>query len=66
VKKSIVLNGRPHETVAGTVADLVTELGLSKGTTLVELNAVALRPDEWTSPLNANDRVEILRIAAGG
>jgi thiamine biosynthesis protein ThiS len=66
VVKRILVNGNAHETGAGNVAELVAELGLGKGTTLVELNGVALRPEEWGSVLQTNDRVEILRIAAGG
>lgn len=64
--KRIILNGRPHETAAEKVSDLVAELGLSTTTTLVEVNQVALRAGEWAQEIAEGDRVEILRIAAGG
>ena len=35
--------------------------------TFIEHNGTALRPAEWTErPLAAGDRIELLRIAAGG
>ncbi len=62
----ITLNGKPTETSATTVAELVAELGFAKGTVLVELNGTALRPDEWPRLLQTGDAVELLRIVAGG
>ena len=48
------------------VAALVEELGLPAPAVLVEHNGVALRRDEWAAALAEGDRVEVLRIAAGG
>jgi thiamine biosynthesis protein ThiS len=63
----IVLNGTSQRTESTTVEALVAELGLKRGTVLVEHNRVALRPDEWgTTTLRQGDRVEMLKIAAGG
>lgn len=63
----IVLNGSPTETAAPNVEALVTELGLKRGMVLVEYNGTALRPDEWaTTKLSEQDRLELLRIVAGG
>lgn len=62
----ITLNGKPTETSATTVAELVAELGFAKGAVLVELNGTALRPDEWPRLLQADDAIELLRIVAGG
>jgi thiamine biosynthesis protein ThiS len=64
--KTILLNGVSRQTAAENIAALVVELGFTKGTVLVELNDTALRPDEWSLPLKESDRVEILRIVAGG
>jgi thiamine biosynthesis protein ThiS len=65
--KTILLNGNEHRTEAGSVAELVTELGLSRGSVLVEHGGTALRPEEWGGTvLGGGDRVEILRIVAGG
>ena len=63
----ITLNGSTYETQAITVEALVGELGLKRGTVLVEHNGTALRPDEWKqTAVQGNDRLEILRIVAGG
>ena len=65
--KKITLNGAPHETAAADIATLIAELGFANGTVLVEHNGTALRPAEWKeSALNPDDRIELLRLAAGG
>lgn len=63
----IFLNGEPHELPdPRSVAELLRELGLEHGV-LVEHNGRALFPKEWSSvSLAAEDRLEILRVAAGG
>ena len=64
----IVLNGEPHDiTQACDIAALVAELALPAPALLVEHNGLALRRDEWPQrPLADGDRVEIVRIVAGG
>ena len=62
----IFLNDQSREVAAGDIAALVAELGFTKGTVLVERNGTALRHDEWTQPLAPDDRIELLRIVAGG
>jgi thiamine biosynthesis protein ThiS len=63
----ITLNGDSHDTTARTIAELVETLGLPAPTLLVEHNGTALRRDEWNERvLGEGDRVEMLRIAAGG
>ena len=63
----IALNGAGKEISATNVEALVAELGLKRGTVLVEHNGTALRPDEWLQTTVAEgDRLEILRIVAGG
>jgi sulfur carrier protein len=52
---------------ATEVAALVEELGLPAPAVLVEHNGTALRRDEWKGVVLADgDRIEVLRIAAGG
>ncbi len=65
---NIVLNGTPHEINRAThVGELVEELGLPAPVVLVEHNGLALRRDEWPQhPLAEADRIEIIRIVAGG
>ena len=64
----IFVNGEHADYDDGfTVEDLVRRHALSPETTLVELNGVALHRREWTGrTLRENDRLEILRVAAGG
>jgi thiamine biosynthesis protein ThiS len=46
---------------------LIDELNLPSATLLIEHNGNALRRNEWpTQDLGEGDRVELLRIAAGG
>jgi thiamine biosynthesis protein ThiS len=65
--KKVTVNGQPHDTSAQDIAALVAELGFANGTVLVEHNGTALRPAEWKGRvLEAADRIEMLRLAAGG
>ena len=65
--KRITLNGQSRDTAAHDIAALVAEMGFAKGTVLVEHNGTALRPAEWTERVLKNgDRIELLRLAAGG
>ena len=52
---------------ACSVAELVDALDLPAPVTLVEHNGFALRREEWTGrALAEGDRIEIIRIVAGG
>jgi sulfur carrier protein len=63
----ITVNGAPRDAQAGSVRELVTELGLAPETLLIEHNSTALHRSEWEStPLADGDRLEILRVSAGG
>ena len=65
--KTLTINGAERSLHAATVAGLVEEMGLPAPLVLVELNGLALRKSEWeATPLRTGDRIEILRIAAGG
>lgn len=65
--KNVIVNGQPRETASHDIAALVAELGFVKGTVLVEHNGIALRPAEWNDRLLKDaDRIELLRLAAGG
>jgi thiamine biosynthesis protein ThiS len=49
------------------LADLVSTLGLEPRMILIEHNGHPTRRTEWAAiPVAANDRVEILQVAAGG
>jgi thiamine biosynthesis protein ThiS len=64
---NIQLNGEPRATAARTVADLIHTLDLPQALLLVELNESPLPREAWpTTNLQENDRVELIRIAAGG
>jgi thiamine biosynthesis protein ThiS len=63
----VFVNGEKRETSAGTIAALVELLDLPSQSVLIEHNGLALHRDEWPSrPLKAEDRIEIIRIVAGG
>jgi thiamine biosynthesis protein ThiS len=63
----IFVNGEKRETSASSLPGFVAELSLPPETLLIEHNGVALHRSEWSeSTLNPNDRLEILRVSAGG
>ena len=65
--KTVTINGTERYLHATTVAGMVEEMGLPAPLVLVEHNDLALRKSEWErAPLRDGDRIEILRIAAGG
>ena len=65
---NIVLNGEPkHLERARDIPGLLEELGLASPALLIEHNGLALRRDEWPErSLADGDRIEIIRIVAGG
>jgi len=65
---TITLNGERREILQATnVAELIEELALPAPATLVEHNGLALRREEWpTRALTEGDRIELVRIVAGG
>ncbi len=67
-KISVFLNGRARQTDQGaTVAAVVESLGLEPRTLLAEHNGRALHRHEWPLVrLEHGDRVELLRVSAGG
>jgi sulfur carrier protein len=64
----LTVNGDVRERIqARNVSELVAELGLPAPATLVEHNGEALRRSEWEErKLAEGDRLEIIRIVAGG
>ncbi len=63
----LVLNGQEREVQATQVEDLVAELGLPLAAALVEHNDTALLRSEWAKTnLKDGDRLEIIRMVAGG
>lgn len=65
---SIEVNGEIRNVSPGiTVTDLVHELGLPGATLLIEHNGIALLRSDWhKTSIFDGDRVEILRVSAGG
>jgi len=63
----LLLNGRDREVQATQVEALVAELGLPLAAALVEHNGTALLRSEWArTGLQPGDRLEIIRMVAGG
>ncbi len=65
---SITVNGDRRTVPAGTILPALLDLlGLPARGVLVEYNGTALLRDEWPAVhLAAGDRLEILRVVAGG
>jgi thiamine biosynthesis protein ThiS len=64
---TVFLNSSPREISAETVAEMVAEMGLPSALLLIEQNGKALTRTEWDgSRLHEGDRLEILRVSAGG
>ena len=65
---TITLNGDSRKVGrAGNIEELIAELGLPAPATLVEHNGLALRRREWPACVLAEgDRIELIRIVAGG
>ena len=65
---TITLNGQSHPVAAATtIGTLVRELNLVPATLLIEHNGLALHREEWNSrPVQEGDKVEFIRVVAGG
>jgi thiamine biosynthesis protein ThiS len=65
---TISLNGEPVDTrEAKTIAELIDRYQLPPQSILVEHNGLALHRHEWAGrPLSEGDRVEFIRVVAGG
>jgi thiamine biosynthesis protein ThiS len=65
---SITVNGeRRNLEGAATVAELMAQLQLVPSTLLVEHNGHALHRSEWQlRPIHDGDRIELVRVVAGG
>jgi thiamine biosynthesis protein ThiS len=65
---TVWLNGEQADTRgAMTIAELAERYGLHPNSILVEHNGLALLQREWaTRPLAEADRVEFIRVVAGG
>lgn len=63
----ITINGESREVASTSVEAVISELSLPAPLMLVEHNGKALRRWEWPSvPLADGDRLELMKIAAGG
>jgi thiamine biosynthesis protein ThiS len=62
------INGQPAETDGAiNIAELALRYDLHPHTVLIEHNAVALRQREWAERmLTEGDRIEVVRVVAGG
>ena len=64
----ISLNGESVDTrEAKTIAELIDRYQLSPQSILVEHNGIAVHRHEWAErPLADGDRIELIRVVAGG
>jgi len=65
---TVIANGNPTTLPAGsTLGQLAAQFGLPAKAVLVECNGEALLRDEWPGrPLAEGDRIEFVRMVAGG
>jgi sulfur carrier protein len=65
---TVLVNGEPRDLrIATTVAAMVAELDLPAPTLLIEHNGTALTRSNWVeTSLAEGDRIELLRVTAGG
>ena len=64
---TLTINGESREIPVKTIPDLLEALGLPIAAALVEHNGEALRRTEWEGrALQDGDRIEIIRVVAGG
>lgn len=64
---NIIINGNRRDVRASQVEELVAELGLPLAAALVEHNGIALLRSEWErTALREDDRLEVVRMVAGG
>ena len=65
--KTITLNGEPHQTLAPTLAALVSELGFDPAKVALEHNgAIAARSTLGAASFAAGDQIEIVHFVGGG
>ena len=64
---TLVINGESKEVSSATLDGLMAELSLPAPLMLVEHNGRALHRSEWpTLSLGEGDRLEFMKVAAGG
>lgn len=65
---TVIANGQPLPLkVPGTLYDFLTQQGLLPRSVVVELNGEAIAPSEFSERrLHSGDRLEIVKIVAGG
>jgi thiamine biosynthesis protein ThiS len=65
---TISLNGQPvNAREAKTIAELIDRYQLPPQSILVEHNGLTVHRHEWTErPLSEGDRIEFIRVVAGG
>jgi len=64
---TVTINGEERQVVSSNPEALLTELSLPAPLMLLEHNGKALHRSEWSSvSLADGDRIELMRVAAGG
>lgn len=64
---AIHLNGESRTVEAGTLAELVAELGLQQRMIAIERNLEVVPKSEYAStPVKAGDRIELVHMIGGG
>jgi thiamine biosynthesis protein ThiS len=62
-----IINGEPRSVPEGTISDLLQEFGLPAKSVLVERNGEPVGRDDFGGQrIQADDRIEIINMVAGG
>ena len=66
-RKTLTLNGDPHDTDAGTVRELIEQLGYGSQAVAVEVNRELVpRKDHDRTELREGDQIELVTLVGGG
>jgi thiamine biosynthesis protein ThiS len=64
---TLTINGEAKEIAAGSVAELVAQLGMKPDRVAIELNREIVSRDRWAATsLSDGDKLEIVHFVGGG
>ncbi|HEX7063461.1 MAG TPA: sulfur carrier protein ThiS [Bacillales bacterium] len=63
----LMINGKPEETTAGTVAELVESYGLEEALVVAEVNGKIVYREQWNGiRIQSGMKIEIVHFVGGG
>ena len=65
--RAVTVNGETRETAAGALDNLLEELSLTGIPIVAEVNGKIVKPEDFAAtPIDAGDRIELVRFVGGG